>query len=97
MISNVVPNSIQDALGMFMQPLKSEDPRLDFYSMYKREAIEYDNNYVRKYDEDLNITLIFVYLSRDTGSIYPLTIYTGRPVLGSQLSLRHQYPINAPA
>ena len=70
MISNVVPNSIQDALGMFMQPLKSEDPRLDFYSMYKREAIEYDNNYVRKYDEDLNITLIFVCLSRDTGSIY---------------------------
>jgi len=28
--------------------------------MYKREAMEYDTDYVRKYDEDLNTTLIFV-------------------------------------
>ena len=28
--------------------------------MYKREANEYDAGYVKKYDEDLNITLIFV-------------------------------------
>ena len=28
--------------------------------MYKREATEHDTDYVKKYDEDLNITLIFV-------------------------------------
>jgi len=31
--------------------------------MYKREASEYDTDYVKKYDEDLNTTLIFVRLS----------------------------------
>jgi len=28
--------------------------------MYKREATEWDTDYVRKYNEDLNTTLIFV-------------------------------------
>jgi len=28
--------------------------------MYKRESTEYDMDYVKKYDEDLNTTLIFV-------------------------------------
>ena len=78
MIANVVPNSIQDALRMFMPPIKSEDPRVDFYTMYKREAVEYDNDYVRKYDEDLNITLIFVRL-HDTSDQYT-THHLRRPV-----------------
>jgi len=52
--------SFQDALRAFFQPIKTDDPRLDFYTMYKREATEYDVDYVKKYDEDLNTTLIFV-------------------------------------
>ena len=52
--------SIQDALRTFFQPIKNDDTRLDFYTMYKREATEYDTDYVKKYDEDLNTTLIFV-------------------------------------
>ena len=28
--------------------------------MYKREAVEYDTDYVKTYDENLNTTLIFV-------------------------------------
>ena len=52
--------SIQDALRKFFQPIKNDDSRLDFYTMYKREATEYDTDYVKKYDEDLNTTLIFV-------------------------------------
>jgi len=28
--------------------------------VYKREAMEYDADYIKKYDEDLNTTLIFV-------------------------------------
>jgi len=52
--------SLQDALRTFFQPIKTGDPRVDFYTMYKREATEYDTDYIKKYDEDLNTTLIFV-------------------------------------
>ena len=52
--------SIQDALRNFIPPIKTGDPRIDFYTMYKRESAEYDTDYVKKYDEDLNTTLIFV-------------------------------------
>ena len=54
--------SFQDALRTFFLPITNDDARLDFYTMYKREATEYDTDYVKKYDEDLNTTLIFVSL-----------------------------------
>ena len=28
--------------------------------MYRKESAEYDTDYIKKYDEDLNTTLIFV-------------------------------------
>jgi hypothetical protein len=45
---------------MYFQPIKTNDPKLDFYTMYKRETMEYDTEYMQKYNEDLNTTLIFV-------------------------------------
>jgi hypothetical protein len=36
------------------------DPKLDFYTMYKQETTEYDTEHMRKHNEDLNTTLIFV-------------------------------------
>lgn len=45
---------------MYLQPIKNEDPHLDFFTMYKRETVEYDTEYMNKYNEDLNTTLIFV-------------------------------------
>jgi len=63
-IAGLTPNSIQEALRMYFQPIKHEDPHLDFYTMYKREATEHDTEYVRKYNEDLNATLIFVSFRR---------------------------------
>ena len=63
-------HSIQDALRAFFQPIKNDDPRLDFYTIYKREAAEYDMDYVKKYDEDLNTTLIFVRYSSFTSNGY---------------------------
>ena len=65
--------SFQDALRKFFQPIKNDDARLDFYTMYKREATEYDTDYVKKYDEDLNTTLIFV---RRVSFIAPSTYLT---------------------
>jgi hypothetical protein len=34
--------------------------RAEFYDKYKKEADEYDKDFIKKYDEDLNTTLIFV-------------------------------------
>ena len=45
---------------MYFQPIKNDDPQLDFYTMYKREIAEYDTEHMQKYNEDLNTTLIFV-------------------------------------
>ena len=45
---------------MFLHPIKNDDSRLDFFTMYKRETMEYDTDYMQKHDEDLNTTLIFV-------------------------------------
>ena len=55
--------SIREALRTYLQPIKSDDPQLDFYTMYKRETMEYDTEYMAKYNEDLNTTLIFVCFS----------------------------------
>jgi hypothetical protein len=52
--------------GFFLaKPSKSvvtdvTDPRGDFFQVYKREAEEYDKDFIKKYDEDANTTLIFV-------------------------------------
>ena len=45
---------------MFLLHIKNDDARLDFYTVYKKEATEYDTDYVKRYDDDLNTTLIFV-------------------------------------
>ena len=74
--------SIHDVLRNFIQPIKTGDPRVDFYTMYKKEAADYDTDYVKKYDEDLNTTLIFVrYLFS-----YPVNdlIYSCRPAYSLQ-------------
>ena len=37
-----------------------EDHRTRFYEHYRKESEEYDKEFIKKYDEDLNTTLIFV-------------------------------------
>ena len=58
--NELTPDSIQDALRLFLQPIKNDDPQLDFFTMYKRETMEYDTDYMSNHNEDLNTTLIFV-------------------------------------
>jgi hypothetical protein len=43
----LTPDSIQEALRMYLQPIKNDDPKLDFYTMYKRETTEYDTEYMQ--------------------------------------------------
>jgi hypothetical protein len=77
--------SLQDALRIFFQPIKTDDARLDFYTMYKREATEYDTDYVKKYDEDLNTTLIFV--RHSSSALFNYLTCPHRRVCSLQLAL----------
>ena len=38
----------------------TSSPRVDFYDKFQREADEHDRDFTKKYDDDLNTTLIFV-------------------------------------
>ena len=42
-----------------MSPIR-EDHEARFYEDYRKVAEEYDKEFIKKYDEDLNTTLIFV-------------------------------------
>ena len=89
--------SFQDALRTFFQPIKTNDPRLDFYTMYKREATEYDADYVKKYDEDLNTALIFV--RRFSSALVNYLTRSYRPVCSrpsAQLSSSKSAPTSNP-
>lgn len=56
----LTPDSIKEALRTYLHPIKNDDPKLDFYTMYKQETMDYDTEHVNKYNEDLDTTLIFV-------------------------------------
>jgi len=53
-------SSIRSAIKEFVEPLRTEDSRTDFFAVYRRESEEFDRDYAKKYDEDLNTSLIFV-------------------------------------
>ena len=82
-------NSIHEALRVYFQPIKNEDPQFDFYTVYKREATEYDTENMKKYNEDLNTTLIFVrfYYLLDCRLVF--TTSPGWSILCGQLRLRY--------
>ena len=95
--------SLQDALRTFFQPIKTDDPRVDFYTMYKREATEYDTDYVKKYDEDLNTTLIFVrypasYLANSLTYSYRLafSLLLAPPSSSTSIRISNPIPMNNP-
>lgn len=52
-----------------MPPTKV-DHRIKFYDRYRKEAEEYDKEFMKKHDEDLNTTLIFVRLKGHTLDTY---------------------------
>lgn len=84
--------SLQDALRTFFQPIKKGDARLDFYTMYKKEATEYDTDFVKKYDDDLNTTLIFVRCLSLAFTTF-LLVLTGGPVLCRKFCICHRCPL----
>ena len=72
-----------------------EDLRAQFYEHYHKEAEEYDKDFMKKHDEDLNTTLIFVgYAHRS--DVHVLTWVSGWSVLRRHRCLRHPGPPSAP-
>ena len=66
-----------------------EEYRSKFYEYYHKEAEEYDKEFVKKYDEDLNTTLIFVsFVHRCSGVCANLV--TGWSLLCCHLRLYHR-------
>lgn len=52
--------SLHSSLKEFFEPLRTNNSRADFFAVYRKESGEFDREYTRKYDEDLNTSLIFV-------------------------------------
>ena len=52
-------HSLQSALKEFFDSPKTNDPRADFFAVYRKKSKEFDREYV-KYNDDLNNSLIFV-------------------------------------
>ena len=46
--------------GKKQSPAQQIDHRALFYEKYRKEAEDFDKGFMKKYDEDLNTTLIFV-------------------------------------
>jgi len=65
-----------------------EDYRTQFYQTYRKEAKEYDEEFIKKYDEDLNTTLIFVSLEH-CSSTDVLTWMVGWSILSCDFCLHH--------
>ena len=73
-----------------------EDLRAKFYEHYRKEAEEYDNDFMKKYDEDLNTTLIFVCCPCFLGA-QVLICVTGWSILRHCLRLHHRGQLRTPA
>ena len=52
--------SLHSALKEFFEPLRTNNPRADFFAVYRKESSDFDRENAKKYDEDLNTSLIFV-------------------------------------
>jgi len=73
-----------------------EDHRARFFEYYRREADDYDREFLRKYDENLNTTIIFVSLV-SSSSVRTLKGAPGWSVLCGCFCIHHQHPIPTPA
>ena len=90
--------SFQDASRPSFQPIKTDNPRADFYKMYEREANEYDAEDIKKLNKDLNTTSIVVrrsssalvsYLTCSYRQVYSLS----SAPLSSSMSIHSSNPI----
>ncbi|KAF9789723.1 hypothetical protein BJ322DRAFT_553515 [Thelephora terrestris] len=75
-LGQIDPECIREALKTFFKPAKANDPQVDFYTIYKKEANEYDTDYIKKYEEDLTTTLLFAGLFSAVNSVFVIDVYS---------------------
>ena len=68
--------------------LVQEDHEARFYAEYGRVAGEYDKGYLKRFEEDLNTTLLFVSTCARNFIEQLITRVLGRPVFLSRLRFR---------
>ena len=73
-----------------------EDYKAQFYEDYRKAAEEYDKEFHKKYDEDLNTTLIFVSLPRRFVE-HSLTGVSGRSVFRSHICIHRSSRLSTSA
>ncbi|KAF9644734.1 hypothetical protein BDM02DRAFT_3190330 [Thelephora ganbajun] len=64
------PKSLHSAFKELFDPPRTNDPRTDFFTVYRRESGDFDRDYAGKYDEDLNTSLIFAGLFSAVSSAF---------------------------
>ena len=74
-----------------------EDVRSRFYEGYRKVSEEYDKDFNKRYDEDLNTTLIFVSVLVASFLMVCTDTITGWSVLCSSWCLYHRGQLRAPA
>lgn len=58
---NRLEEALRDALKSVLGSTETGiNPRVEFYNKFQQEMQEHDRDFESKYDEDLNVTLIFV-------------------------------------
>ena len=72
-----------------------EDHRTLFFEHYRKETEEYDKEFIKKYDEDLNTTLIFVSPYSVQGMC--ANLLTGWSILRCHLRFHPRRPVSTPA
>ena len=87
-VVDLLLSSLHSALKEFFDPLRTNDSRTDFFAMYRRESEEFDRDYARKYDEDLNTSLIFVSRRVPISPCRTLNMTVHRQVCSPQLIRR---------
>jgi hypothetical protein len=65
-----------------------EDHEARFYERHRKLAKEHEKDFLKKYDEDLGTTLIFVSVMWGFAEC-PLTSVSGRSVFGRRLHVYH--------
>ena len=64
-LEEALSNALKSILGSSSPGL---NPRVEFYNKFQREMEEHDRDFEKKYDEDLNTTLIFVSVHSRAGA-----------------------------
>ena len=78
------------------EKLPGEDLRTKFYERYRELADGYDKDFMKKYEKDLDTTLIFVCCPHRSGT-RALICVAGWSVLRRHFRLHHRGQLRAPA